>query len=96
MKAGGTLWEYLQDLVAHFSLHRVQRPPWGLEAFSPDPVRLHDLVPLEEDVDVGDPVLEQNPRRLRLPDKVLGQNQHLVRAEQQFRPRAGDKNPVLR
>jgi hypothetical protein len=92
----GQFGEKLQHFGAGCSVERIDGPFCGLEAFCPRPVREQDLVPIEEEMDIGDAVLGAFAGHARQVQQMLGGNKHLILGEVEFCQRAVDENPVLR
>lgn len=88
--------EKRQHFRAGRLLKRVHCPFGWLEAFGPGPLGLHDLVPVEKDVDLRHALGRQGPRHFGQADQVLGRNQDLAFAEIHLGPDARDQDAVLR
>ena len=81
------------DLGLGRVIQSVQRPLGRLETLGPGPVGTDDLVPVELQVQPGDPPRHHLAYARQMP-QMRGRNQHLTLAKQHFRPRPDEQPPV--
>ncbi|MPL92903.1 hypothetical protein SDC9_39027 [bioreactor metagenome] len=84
-----------KKLVALRCIHAAERQIAGLEAFGPGAVRQDDLVAVEQQMQIADPV-HLEPLDPRRADQMQRRRQHLGLAEKKLGARAGQQHPVLR
>ena len=87
------LREQILDLAPGRVIQSVQRPLRRSETLGPGPVGTDDLMPVEQEVQIGDPA-GHHLIHARQKRQMRRRNQHLTLAKQHFRPRPDEQPPV--